>query len=110
MNDRTISEGAASGTAGSLPDEFASERSRIESMLADPSREPGRNAEIRQLAEDLRERIPAARHAEFGSFFSGVDERLGNTGPSTGETGTPSAIDVAAGQNDIVGGLGGRQP
>lgn len=73
-------------------DEFAAQRSKIEQMVADPSRDATKGDEIRRLAEDLRERVPAHRFHEFAPFFKGIEHRLSERGASTGETGTPSAL------------------
>jgi len=96
-------------TEPAFNDELAAQRSRIQQMVADPTRDALKTDEIRQLAEDLRERVPAHRQSEFAPFFRGIDDELAGRGPMTGDAGSPSALDTG----DTLGPTaptGGRQP
>ena len=92
--DEPVTEKDQQSTGPAFDDEFAAQRSQIEAMVADSTRDSVKNAEIRRLAEDLRERVPADRRHEFAPFLNGLESELAEAGPSTGESGTPSALDT----------------
>lgn len=115
MNEQKTNELARAGEQrGAAPDarigeDFEAERTEIEALLADPSRDEAATGDLRSKLEDLKERVPAHRQEEFGSFFRGVEERL-EAGAPTGEMGSPSALDTSDAVDIIAAPTGGRQP